>query len=255
MVRYFMELAYNGTHYHGWQIQPNGISVQEKLEIALSTILRQSVTVTGAGRTDAGVHAKYMVAHFDLPEEMDPPSNKLVAQLNGFLPADIAVYSVTQVADAAHARFDAVARKYAYHITLGKNPFTQNLAARINYSLDFDAMNEAAALLLDCDDFTSFSKLHSGAKTNICKVSSAFWEEQESQWVFSIQANRFLRDMVRAIVGTLLEVGRSKLSLAQFADVIEAKDRGKAGVSTPAGGLYLVDITYPPEIFKKSDFL
>lgn len=251
MARYFVELAYNGTNYHGWQIQRNGISVQQELEKALSTILRDKIVITGAGRTDAGVHAKYMVAHFDLPEELE--QTKIVtSQLMGFLPFDIAVYSVRKVRDETHARFDAIAREYEYHITLGKNPFTQNLATRINFEPNFYEMNRAAEILLEYNDFTSFSKLHSGAKTNLCEVSTAYWEQRNDRWVFVIRANRFLRDMVRAIVGTLLEVGRGKLSLQEFKEIIVAKNRGKAGRSVPPQGLYLVDVVYPQELFVRS---
>ncbi len=249
-----MELAYKGTNYHGWQIQSNGISVQEELEKALNTILHERIAITGAGRTDAGVHAKYMVAHFDLLEELQEPK-RLAVQLAGFLPPDITVYSVKKVSDEAHARFDAIARKYEYHITLGKNPFTRNLATRINLQLNFDAMNKAAAFLLASEDFTSFSKLHSGTTTNLCTITTAFWEQRGDRWVFTIQANRFLRDMVRAIVGTLLDVGRGKLNLKEFVEIIELKDRGKAGRSVPSEGLYLVDVLYPQEVFVKSENL
>jgi len=252
MARYFIELAYKGTRYHGWQIQNNGISVQGELEKALHTLLREKVSITGAGRTDSGVHSKYMVAHFDFSSELDDPVS-LASKLSSFLPFDITVYHIKKVDDKAHARFDAIGRRYEYHITLGKNPFTRNLATCINYKLDFDAMNRAARVLLENEDFTSFSKLHSSAKTNLCDVTSAFWEQRDDRWVFTIQANRFLRDMVRAIVGTLLDVGRGKLSQLEFSEIIKAKDRGKAGSSVLAKGLYLVDVIYPKELFTRSN--
>ncbi|GAO28689.1 tRNA pseudouridine(38-40) synthase TruA [Geofilum rubicundum] len=247
MARYFMELGYKGTNYHGWQRQPNGTSVQQELENALSTILRIPTSITGAGRTDACVHAKYMVAHFDVENPLPDPQ-KLSGQLNRFLPRDIVVYSIVPVKSDAHSRFNAIARRYEYQITLHKNPFFQNLATRIAFQPDFDRMNEAAQKLIAYTDFTSFSKLHSNNKTNLCQIEFAFWEKQGEVHVFHIQADRFLRNMVRAIVGTLLEVGRGKMSVEDFCAVIEAKDRGRAGTSAPADGLYLVDVIYPENI-------
>ncbi len=249
MARYFMELAYKGTNYHGWQRQPNGSSVQQELENALSIILQTPTSVTGAGRTDAGVHAKYMVAHFDVPVPLSDPQ-KLAGQLNRFLARDIAIYSIAPVGDDAHSRFDAIARRYEYHIIWHKNPFLQKLATRISFQPDFDRMNEAAQELLRFTDFTSFSKLHSNNKTNLCKIDFALWEKRGEVHVFNIQADRFLRNMVRAIVGTLLEVGSGKMNVTQFCAVIEAKDRGSAGTSAPADGLYLMDVIYPEAIFR-----
>ncbi|WP_084555922.1 tRNA pseudouridine(38-40) synthase TruA [Alkaliflexus imshenetskii] len=251
MVRYFMELAYNGSKYHGWQRQPNGNSVQELLETALTTILRQPTQVTGAGRTDAGVHAAYIVAHFDTTTPIDDPM-QLAAHISRFLPSDVVVYSVTPVNDEAHSRFSAIARRYEYHVTTEKNPFLQGLAARLRFVPDFDKMNQAAAILLEYSDFTSFSRLHGSAKTNICKVQKAIWEQSGHRYIFTIEADRFLRNMVRAIVGTLLDVGRGKLTIDQFREIIELKDRSRAGTSAPAEGLYLVDVTYPPEVFVPS---
>lgn len=249
MARYFMELAYKGTNYHGWQRQPNGTSVQQELEKALSTILQVPTAITGAGRTDAGVHAKYMVAHFDVSEPFADPQ-KLSGQLNRFLARDIAIYSIVRVKEEAHSRFDAIARRYEYLVTWHKNPFLQNLVTRIPFEPDFDLMNEAAQKLLLYTDFTSFSKLHSNNKTNLCKIDLALWEKRGEVHVFNIRADRFLRNMVRAIVGTLLEVGRGKMSVTDFCKVIEAKDRGCAGTSAPAEGLYLVDVIYPEIVFQ-----
>ena len=249
MARYFMELAYKGTHYHGWQRQPSGSSVQQDLENALSTILQSSISITGAGRTDSGVHAKYMVAHFDISEPLFN-SHKLIHQLNRFLARDIVIYSIVQVSDNAHSRFDAIARRYEYHVTWHKNPFLQNLVTHISFQPDINLMNEAAQKLLAYTNFTSFSKLHSNNKTNLCKIDYSFWEKRDEVLVFNIQADRFLRDMVRAIVGTLLDVGRGKISVTDFCRVIEAKDRGSAGTSVPADGLYLIEVIYPDDVFK-----
>lgn len=248
MQRYFIYFSYNGTHYHGWQNQPNGISVQEMLEKALSTVLRTDTQVVGAGRTDSGVHARLMVAHFNASTLPDLLlfSNKL----NSILPNDIAVYKVVKVTENAHARFDAISRRYEYHLVTEKSVFRNGLAARFANRIDFDKMNEAAALLPGYTDFTSFSKLHTDVKTNNCKINTAYWEKQNDVWVFTIEADRFLRNMVRAIVGTLLDVGHGKLSIEEFKAVIEAKDRCKAGASVPACGLYLVDICYPNDVFE-----
>lgn len=249
MARYFLELGYNGTNYHGWQRQPNGTSIQQEIENALSTILQISISITGAGRTDAGVHAKYMVAHFDVAEPLMDPQ-KLLRQLNRLLPRDVVVYSMVPVNSDAHCRFNAIARRYEYLVTWHKNPFLQKMATRIPYQPDFGLMNEAAQKLQTYTDFTSFSKLHSNNKTNLCQIDFALWEKRDEVHVFNIQADRFLRNMVRAIVGTLLEVGRGKMSVTDFCAVIEAKDRGCAGTSVPAEGLYLVDVIYPQDILR-----
>jgi tRNA pseudouridine38-40 synthase len=246
--RYFIFLSYKGTDYHGWQIQPNGISVQEVLSKALTTVLRDEIEIVGAGRTDAGVHATLMVAHFDSSVKLDKLT-ALSKKLNSVLPRDIAVSKILAVQDDAHARFDAVSRKYEYHIVNHKHVFKTEFAARFTHVLDFEQMNKAAATLLEYSDFTSFSKLHTDAKTNVCAIYTASWTENDGEWIFTIQADRFLRNMVRAIVGTLLEVGRGKMSVADFRKVIEAKNRCEAGVSVPAQGLYLVDIQYPSDIF------
>ena len=247
--RYFIFLSYKGTAYHGWQIQPNGISVQALLMDAFSTVLRTNIEIVGAGRTDTGVHAQLMVAHFDFEGSLAAFPN-LISRLNNILARDISISKILAVQSDAHARFDAVSRKYEYHIIFKKDVFKYGLAARFNGNFDFKRMNEAAATILEYRDFTSFSKLHTDAKTNNCVVKQAQWiQKAENEWVFVIEADRFLRNMVRAIVGTLLEVGRGKINVEQFRQIIEAQDRCKAGVSVPAEGLYLVDIKYPESIF------
>jgi pseudouridylate synthase I len=247
--RYFIYLAYEGTNYHGWQVQPNGVSVQECLQKALSTLLRLEIEVVGAGRTDAGVHARLMVAHFDFENNI-ADLTLLADKLNRILPPDISVYRVCEVNPEAHARFDAISRTYKYYITSVKSPFNRHLKCRIHGVLDYELMNRAAQVLFDYTDFTSFSKLHTDVKTNNCRIMHAEWvREDETTWVFTIKADRFLRNMVRAIVGTLVEVGRGKLSIEEFRKVIEQKDRCKAGASVPGHALFLVDIEYPAEIF------
>lgn len=241
-------MSYNGTHYHGWQIQPNGVSVQEKLQDAISLLMRVHTDVIGAGRTDAGVHARTMVAHFDA-EEIEQPE-LFLKKLNGVLPNDIAVWDLKEVKPGAHARFDAINRTYEYWVTPEKNPFHLESAARVHSPLDFEAMNKAAAVLPEYIDFTSFSKLHTDVKTNNCTITQAYWAKRGDIWVFTITANRFLRNMVRAIVGTLLKVGRGQLTENDFRAIIEAKDRGKAGTSAYAYGLYLTDVAYPDSIFE-----
>lgn len=253
-MRYFVTLSYDGTRYHGWQVQPNGISVQEELQRALSLLLRQDIQVTGAGRTDAGVHARMMVAHFDLEggrskeegesrEEID--CKQLVYKLNKLLPQDIAVQKVEPVADDKHARFSALARTYYYYLHTVKSPFLRHYSCELHYPLDFDRMNEAARMLLDYEDFGAFCKSHADVKTTLCQVTKAEWRSVgEGQWLFEITANRFLRNMVRAVVGTLIEVGRGRLSMDDFRRVIEGKRRTEAGESMPAHALFLVKIEY-----------
>ena len=251
MQRYFIDLAYDGTAYHGWQVQPNGVSVQECLERALSTFLRREIEVVGAGRTDAGVHARLMVAHFDFDTELD--GEVVTDKLNRLLPPDIAVYGVRRVKPEAHARFDATSRTYKYYIHTRKDPFRRGYSWRIFQPLDFERMNEAAQTLFDYTDFTSFSKLHTDVKTNNCRIMEAAWTQVDDMtWVFTIRADRFLRNMVRAVVGTLLEVGRGKMDVDGFRRVIEQKDRCKAGTSVPGNALFLVDVTYPEELFISS---
>jgi tRNA pseudouridine38-40 synthase len=241
-MRYFIELSYNGKNYYGWQAQKNQTSVQGDLEHHISVILRSNIQVVGAGRTDAGVHSKFMTAHFDFIDEID--TQKLVNQLNAFLPKDIAIYRIFKVADTTHARFDAVKRTYEYHIFQKKNPFLNGWALYFPHRLNFEKMNEAASILLKYKDFTSFSKLHTDTKTNYCTIFEAFWQQRGEIWVFTVTANRFLRNMVRAIVGTLLLVGTEKISVGDFRDIIEQKNRGKAGNSVAPEGLYLTDIEY-----------
>ena len=230
-------------------MQPNGLAVQEVLQHALRTVLRAPrLEVVGAGRTDAGVHARLMVAHFDADLDGRPWTDWL-AKWNSLLPADVAVHDVRPVRADAHARFDAMARRYEYHVVLRKDVFRTGLAARLYRAPDFERMNEAARLLLGRHDFTSFSKLHTDVKTTICTVTHAEWTQRDGEWVFTIEADRFLRNMVRAVVGTLLEVGRGRMPVDGFARVIEARDRCRAGTSAPAHGLYLVDVRYPDELF------
>ena len=279
-MRFFITFSYNGTRYCGWQRQPNGIAVQEELEKALTTILRTPIELTGAGRTDAGVHAFNMVAHFDIADDIlpaylkesdteigqrsySPPvlggvprsregvindSKRLINNLNSLLPYDIAVKNIERVTDEAHARFDALSRKYEYHIITHKNPFLKEQACRIHFPLNIELMNEAAKVLFEYEDFTSFSKLHTDVKTNNCTIMEAYWQQRGEELVFTIKANRFLRNMVRAIVGTLMEVGRERLTIEGFRQVIEAKNRCSAGHSVPACGLYFIEAEYPETI-------
>jgi tRNA pseudouridine38-40 synthase len=244
--RYFIQLSYKGTNYHGWQIQPNAISVQEVVEKALSTVFRETIDVVGAGRTDTGVHASFFVLHFEVLNELGNLEN-LVYKLNSLLPFDIAMQKIWPVANDRHARFSAISRTYKYYISTKKNPFRTETSFKYLLPLDVEKMNNAARILSEYEDFTSFSRLHSDVKTNNCKVLRAEWEVKNTQLIFTIQADRFLRNMVRAIVGTLLEVGKGKLSLKDFRKIIEAKDRAAAGASAPAKGLFLVDVEYPGE--------
>ena len=246
--RYFIYMAYDGTAYHGWQIQPNGISVQECLQQALSTLLRRNVEVVGAGRTDAGVHAERMVAHFDNEAPLD--THFMTDKLNRLLPPEISVYGLKEVKSEAHARFDDTAREYKYYVTIRKHPFYRQYRCRLFQTPDFELMNKAALTLFDYKDFTSFSKLHTDVKTNNCRIDHAEWTQLDADtWVFTIRADRFLRNMVRAIVGTLLEVGRGKLTIDGFRQVIEQKNRCSAGTSVPGEALFLVNVSYPDDIF------
>lgn len=242
-MRYFITFSYDGTRYHGWQIQPNDDSVQERLEWALSTLLRREVNVTGAGRTDAGVHARVMVAHFDFDEAID--CQQLCYKLNRLLPFDIAVQEVKQVSDDMHARFSATSRTYHYYIHTKKDPFRRAYSCEIHYPLDFALMNEAGKILTTYEDFGAFCKSHTDVKTTICHVTEARWvQTSETAWYFRITANRFLRNMVRAVVGTLIDVGRGKLSIEEFRKVIEGKRRTEAGESMPGNALFLEDVRY-----------
>ena len=242
-MRYFITLSFDGTAYHGWQIQPHSVSVQEELQKALTTLLRMPVEVVGAGRTDTGVHARKMVSHFDINAELD--CQQLVYKLNKLLPRDIAVQHVKQVSDDMHARFSAKSRTYHYYVHLGKNPFLRSYSWQLYGNPDFELMNRAAAVLMEYMDFTSFSKVNTDTKTNDCTITEAHWDRVgEGQWRFTITANRFLRNMVRAIVGTLMEVGRGRMTIEQLRQVIEAKDRCRAGDSVPGNALFLVDVKY-----------
>lgn len=243
-LRYFLEFAYNGTHYHGWQLQPNATTVQETLTNAISTLLRQPIELVGAGRTDAGVHAKQMYAHFDYEQAIDIPV--LVQKMNSFLPIDIVVYNIHPVDTEAHARFDATARTYEYHIHLFKDAFCDDLSFYHFKPLNVELMNEAAKILFEYEDFECFSKTHTDVFTFNCTIYAAHWELKENnKLIFTISANRFLRNMVRAIVGTLISVGLEKINLAEFRKIIESKNRGKAGFSVPGKGLFLTKVTYP----------
>ncbi|MCH5246181.1 MAG: tRNA pseudouridine(38-40) synthase TruA [Muribaculaceae bacterium] len=245
--RYFMALSYRGEPFHGWQNQPNGVTVQSTIEQALSTLLKRPVPITGAGRTDAGVNARLMVAHFDSETVISEPDN-LVRSLNSIIGKDISIHSIYEVKPDMHARFSAVSRTYHYYAIDHKSPFFHPLAWKAPRGLDYDAMNRAAEILTRTQDFTSFAKLHSDAHTNICHVTYARWEPiARGAWVFVITANRFLRNMVRAVVGTLVDVGRGKISIQEFEEIIRKKDRCAAGTSMPPHALYLWDITYPDD--------
>ncbi len=245
-MRYFIELSYAGTRYHGWQTQPNADTVQNNIEKALSLLLRFPTPITGAGRTDSGVHARQMFAHFDTNLIFDP--NDLVYKLNSFLSHDIAIHQIFAVQDQAHARFDAVSRQYKYYIHSKKNPFLNDFSWYYKPELDLKAMNEAAKSLLFFTDFKSFSKTHTDVKTYICHIEEAYWQKENDQLVFTITADRFLRNMVRAIAGTLINVGLGKITPTDMVKIIEARNRNKAGFSVPAHGLFLEKITYPEHL-------
>lgn len=242
-MRYFITFSYDGTAYHGWQIQPHSVTVQEELQKALSTLMRKPMEVVGAGRTDTGVHARKMIAHFDHDEVLDCP--QLVYKLNKLLPRDIAVQHVEPVADDMHARFSAKSRTYHYYVHLDKNPFLRSYSWQVYGNPDFELMNRAARVLMEYKDFTSFSKVNTDTKTNDCTITEARWDRVgEDQWRFTVTANRFLRNMVRAIVGTLMEVGRGRMTIEQLRSVVEAKDRCRAGDSVPGNALFLVEVLY-----------
>ncbi len=247
-MRYFLTLAYNGNPFHGWQRQTNAISVQQCLEEALTTLLRQPISIIGAGRTDTGVHAKEMVAHFDADISSELEQN-LPYLLNRFLKDDIVIYRLDKVTETAHARFDAVARTYEYHLGFQKNPFQQQLHYYVHQPLSLDRMNAAAQILLAYEDFEAFAKSHSDVKSFLCDITKAHWESTQDGAIFTITANRFLRNMVRAIVGTLLEIGTSKMEVEDMHKIIQSKKRGEAGFSVPAQGLFLTQITYPDTLF------
>jgi tRNA pseudouridine38-40 synthase len=250
MGRYFIYIAYNGKNYCGWQTQPNGTSIQQTIEQALSLLLQTPTDITGAGRTDAGVHAREMVAHFDAANHNPTDARMLANRLNAILPHDIAIRRIAPVQPDAHARFDALSRTYQYFITCEKDPFRHEFAHRLASPPDLDPMNAAARILLEYTDFTSFCKLHSNTKTNRCQILQAEWQAKDDSCVFTIRADRFLRNMVRAIVGSLLEVGNGKRTVEDFRRLIENKDRAKAGTSAPAKALFLTKVEYPQTLFE-----
>lgn len=252
-MRYFLELRYNGGAYCGWQRQPRQPSVQQTLESRLATLLREPIEVTGAGRTDTGVNASYYVAHFDCSAPVTDPE-QTVRKLNFMLPGDIAVGSLTPVADDAHARFHAREREYRYYIEPRKNPFTRDTTWQYYLPLDMDRMNEAAAVLPGYDDFTSFAKLNSNNRTNICRVMQAVWSREEEVLCFTIRADRFLRNMVRSVVGTLVDVGRGRYTPRQFREIVESRDLSLSSGGAPAQGLFLSDVVYPAEVFERKCF-
>ncbi len=244
--RYFIRLLYDGTRFHGWQRQLNGITVQQTLEEAITMMLRIPVSLTGAGRTDSGVHAADFYAHFDLNEELSPGfCENLVFKLNSYLSGDIAIIRIFPVQPGSHARFSALSRTYRYCITHEKNPFRKDYTHFIYGALDKEMMNKGASLIMCHSDFTSFSKVDTDTKTNICRITHAYWEEEGRELVFTITADRFLRNMVRAIVGTLLELGKGRITLNDLEEIIESKNRSNAGDSAPARGLALWRIDYP----------
>lgn len=242
-LRYFIKFAYNGKNYFGFQIQPNAISIQETLDKALSLLLKQKIEIVGAGRTDSGVHAKEMYAHFDYDGEID--SKYWTKKLNSYLPNDIVIFDFIQVDDQAHARFDATSRTYEYYIHSYKNVFNQDGSWYFSKELDIDKMNMACGLLIKHNDFECFSKVNTDVHTFNCTITKAYWIQKENQLIFTIKADRFLRNMVRAIVGTMINIGLGKISIDDFEKIMESKNRSKAGFSVPAHGLYLVKVNYP----------
>jgi len=245
-LRYFIELSYNGKAYHGWQVQPNAISVQEVIDAALCRLLQQDISIMGAGRTDAGVHASQMFAHFDSDVVLD--TKTLVYKLNCYLPKDVAIYDIFMVKNDAHARFHATRRTYNYRISNQKNVFTFDYAYLMQKPLDIDKMNAACAILLQYKDFECFSKTHTDVHTFNCDITEAYWVKTDLEFTFVITADRFLRNMVRAIVGTMVNIGLGKTEVNDLHDIISSKNRSEAGFSVPAHGLYLTKVTYPNTI-------
>ncbi len=242
-MRYFIEFSYNGTNYHGFQKQPNALSIQETLTKALQTLVYNSIEITGAGRTDRGVHAKQMFAHFDVNQPID--CDGLASKLNSFLPKDIVVNTIFEVSTETHARFSATSRTYKYYIHTHKNPFLENVSWQYYKKLDVDKMNKACQILLNYTDFECFSKVNTEVFTYNCNIKEAQWNTNNKQLIFTIKADRFLRNMVRAIVGTMINIGLGKTTLEQFKEIIENKNRSKAGFSVPAHGLFLEKVEYP----------
>jgi len=245
-LRYFLELSYNGKQYHGWQNQPNAVTVQETIEKSLSTILKEKISILGAGRTDAGVHALQMVAHFDTELSID--EEDLCYKLNSFLPKDVAIHSIFKVKEDTHARFDALSREYLYRLTLQKNVFSFNEVYYLKSDLDIEKMNKAAEILFQYQDFQCFSKSNTDVKTYNCKIMHAKWTFENNELHFVIKADRFLRNMVRAIVGTMINIGIGKIDINDLHEIIKSKNRSEAGFSVPAHALYLAKIEYPKEI-------
>lgn len=248
--RFFIQLSFKGTNFHGWQIQPNATTVQQTIADALSTILNDKIDITGAGRTDTGVHASCFYAHFDSKTELSGKVGKLAFQLNGILPDDISIQRIFKVDPETHARFSAISRTYQYHISRVKDPFTKDFEHVYFGQLWLKPMEEAAKILLDYKDFTSFSRLHTQTENNICNIFEAFWQEKDDKLVFTIKANRFLRNMVRAIAGTLLQIGSNKIAPHEVHTIIKKADRSAAGPSAPAQGLILTNIEYPENLIK-----
>lgn len=246
-MRYFFTIAYKGTNYHGWQKQPNAVGVQQKIEEVFSTILNQTIDILGSGRTDRGVHATAQVFHVDLSGNLE--AEQLLFKANKMLPHDVALKQVKRVEDEAHARFDAVSRAYQYHITTEKNPFAIDQAYIFTQKLDVNKMNLASEKLLNYQDFESFSRVKTDVYTFNCDIFEAFWKQEQDTLVFHIKANRFLRGMVRAIVGTMLEIGQNKISIKEFENIIKAKDRKSAGRAVPPEGLFLTEVNYPQDIY------
>ena len=244
-MRYFIEFSYNGTNYHGWQKQPNANTVQEEMEKCMSVLLQEEIELMGAGRTDSGVHATQMFAHFDSDTIID--TEKIVSKLNSFLPSDISIVRIFSVKEDIHARFTAIGRTYKYYVSTEKNIFNPNTYLFFK-KLDVDKMNEACKYLMGEQDFTSFSKLHTDTFTNNCDITKAIWEQEGVNFVFTISANRFLRNMVRSVVGTLLDVGYGKIEVEEIKIIIEKKDRCSAGTSVPAKALFLTQVKYPNNI-------
>jgi len=249
MTRYFFQISYLGTHYHGWQSQNNAVGIQEIVEKVMSTILREKITITGSGRTDTGVHCVKQYFHCDIEKEFS--NEKLMIQLNSYLPKDIAIHNIQKVKPEASARYDAFERTYEYHVTRVKDPIRTGLSFCYFKELDLPTMNKAAALLVGTHDFECFSKVKTDVNHFICELKEAHWNQKKDLLVFTVTANRFLRGMVRAIVGTLLDVGTGKISIKEFQEIIKSKDRKKAGMNVPPEGLYLMDVKYPKSIFIK----
>lgn len=248
-TRYFIFLAYDGSSYHGWQVQTGKITVQARLEDALSLILREDIKTVGAGRTDTGVHARFFVAHFDTVTGSPDREDNVIFRLNSYLPEDICIMSIRKVRGDAHARFDAISRTYRYYISMKKDPFSNRYSWHRYGEMDIDAMNRAAAILPEHTDFTSFSKLHTQVKTNDCRIYQALWHVHEDMLIFTVKADRFLRNMVRALTGTMVDIGTGKIPPGEIEKILRARDRSSAGVSAPARGLFLENIEYDEDVF------